>query len=182
MKTTLNKIRAHGPCSNGWYKLLRHLNKTRADDEPLSLVTILDLNGIGDAIWCLRAVDGYDREMRLFAVACARDVQHLMKDQRSINAIDTAELFAIGEATEWELGAAWSVAEYAATEAEDALDFSADAAWCATYAADRSASAAARYAANAALDSADSEENENVIRAKQEQRFREMVAKAEGQS
>ena len=36
--TTLNKIRAHGPCSSGWVKLLRHLGKTQADDERLAAV------------------------------------------------------------------------------------------------------------------------------------------------
>ena len=33
--TTLNKIREHEPCADGWKKLLTHLNKTEADDEPL---------------------------------------------------------------------------------------------------------------------------------------------------
>lgn len=35
--TTLNKIRAHSPCASGWEKLLNHLGKTKADDEPLAL-------------------------------------------------------------------------------------------------------------------------------------------------
>ena len=35
MKTTLNAIRAHSPCRDRWEKLLRHLGKTEADDEPL---------------------------------------------------------------------------------------------------------------------------------------------------
>jgi hypothetical protein len=74
--TTLNKIRAYSPCGGGWGKLLRHLGKTQADDEPLALVTILDSNGLDDALWCLRACDGIDREARLYAVWCARQVQH----------------------------------------------------------------------------------------------------------
>jgi len=76
MRTTLNKIRAHSPCRDGWEKLLRHLNKTAADDEPLPLEEILNSNGLGDALWCLRAVEGRDREIRLYAVWCARQVQH----------------------------------------------------------------------------------------------------------
>ena len=52
MKTTLNKIRKHSPCADGWQKLLTSLGKTKADDEPLSLLTILDSNGLDDAIWC----------------------------------------------------------------------------------------------------------------------------------
>ena len=43
----------------GWMeKLLSNLGKTAADDEPLSLITILDSNGLDDAPWCLRAVTG----------------------------------------------------------------------------------------------------------------------------
>ena len=41
MKTTLAAIREHGPCADGWAKLLRHLGKTSADAEPLMLLTIL---------------------------------------------------------------------------------------------------------------------------------------------
>ena len=58
-----------------------------------------------------------DRELRLIAVKCARQVQHLMKDERSINALDVAERFANGEATQEELTAAWAAARAAARAA-----------------------------------------------------------------
>jgi hypothetical protein len=135
--TTLNKIRKHGPCAAGWAKLLRHLGKTQADDEPLALVTILDSNGLDDALWCLRACDGIDREARLYAVWCARQVQHLLTDPRSLTVLDVAERYAEGEATGEELTAA-SAAAWAAASA---------AAWAAASAA---ASAAAWAAARAA--------------------------------
>ena len=32
MKTTLNEIRTHSPCQDGWENLLTHLGKTKADD------------------------------------------------------------------------------------------------------------------------------------------------------
>jgi hypothetical protein len=132
MKTTLNKIRALAPCRDGWEKLLRHLSKTEADDEPLSIETILDSNGLDDALWCLRAVDGQDRELRLYAVWCARRVEHLMSDPRSVAALDVAERYARGRATDeerevaggmavaaWASHAAteWAVAEWAAMDA-----------------------------------------------------------------
>ena len=126
MKTTLNKIRAHSPCCTGWTKLLKHLGKTQADDETLAIVTILDSNGLEDALWCLRAVDGHDKEIRLFAVRCGRRVQHLMSDQRSIAALDTAERFANGEATAKELDAAGAAAW-------DAGDAARAAAWAAAW-------------------------------------------------
>ena len=106
--TTLNKIREHRPCAEGWKKLLGHLGKTEEDDEPLLFSVILKSNGLGDALWCCRAAPEYDKQWRLYAVWCARQVQHLMKDQRSIDALDVAERFAHGLATEEELSAAWA--------------------------------------------------------------------------
>ena len=151
MNTTLNKIRSYQPCTEGWAKLLQTLGKTKADDEPLSLITILDSNGLDDALWCLRAVDEYEREMRLFAVWCACQVQHLMTDKRSVDALDVAERFANGKATEKELAAAWDAASAAS-------------------AASAAASAAARYAAwDAAWDAAS-----DAARDAQEKKFREM--------
>lgn len=99
MHTTLNEIRKHNPCVEGWTKLLKHLGKTAADDEPLPILTIMDSNGLDDALWCLQAVTGHEREIRLYAVWCARQVQHLMTDERSIGALQVAEDFANGVAT-----------------------------------------------------------------------------------
>ena len=111
--TTLNRIRT-GPCPDGWEKLLKGLGKTRADDEPLPFAKIVEINGLDDAIWCCRAEPQYAKEWRLFAVWCARRVQHLMKDQRSINAIDVAERYASDEATDEELTTARTAAYAAA--------------------------------------------------------------------
>ncbi|HET9109059.1 MAG TPA: hypothetical protein VFN79_17925 [Steroidobacteraceae bacterium] len=148
MKTTLNAIRAHNPCSDGWRKLLAHLGKIEADDAPLSLLTILDSNGIDDALWALRAVEGYDREKRLYAVWCARQVEHLLTDERSRDALDVAERFARGRATREELAAARSAAVNAADAAAAA------AAYAAYAAADAAAVAAAYAAAYGAADAA----------------------------
>jgi hypothetical protein len=148
MNTTLNAIRAHEPCEDGWKKLLRHLGKTRADDEPLPLRVILDSNGLDDALWCLRAVPDCDREARLYAVWCARQVQHLMTDPRSIAALNVAERHAKGLATDDELAAAADAAGAAA------LSAAADAAWAAAWeAAGTAAWAAALDAAGAAARS-----------------------------
>jgi hypothetical protein len=160
--TTLNKIRTNQPCFDGWKKLLRNLKKTKSDDEPLSIITILDSNGIEDAIWCLHTVDGIDRDARLFAVWCARQVQHLMPDQRSINALDVAERYATGEATDDELFAAWSAARDAAWDAANAAARAAESAvaWDAAHAAANAAVnpavwyAVSDAARDAALDAA----------------------------
>ena len=137
MYTTLNKIRACSPCTDGWTKLLKNLGKKKPDDELLKITTILDSNGLDDALWCLRAVDGYQREMRLYAVDCARSVQHLMTDYRSLAAIDVAERHADGVATDVELDAAWYAAiDAAMTAALVAARYAASAAaWVAAWVA-----------------------------------------------
>ena len=112
--TTLNKIRDCAPCADGWAKLLKYLGKTAADDEPISFITILESNGLDDALWCYHAAPRYYREWRLYAVWCARQVQHLTIDPRSIAAIDVAERYANGRATEAELAAARVAARIAA--------------------------------------------------------------------
>ena len=115
--TTLNKIRDHSPCQERWGKLLKHLGKTKADDEPLPFAVIVESNGLDDALWCCRTAPERDREWRLFAVWCARRVQHLMIDTRSVAALDVAERFARGEATVEELAAARAAAWAAAGDA-----------------------------------------------------------------
>ena len=138
--TTLARIHTHLPGTTPyfgermWVRLLAHLGKTKADDEPLTIAQILESNGFEDALWCLRAVDGLDRECRLYAVWCARQVQHLMT-AHSIQTLDVAEQFANGLASpeqlnavgedDWEneeyqdnvAGAAWEAARAAAGKA-----------------------------------------------------------------
>ena len=152
MFTTLNQVRAKSPCSEGWAKLLAHLGKTKADDEPLSIIAVLDSNGLDDALWCLRAVTGHDKELRLYAAWCARQVQHLMADPRSVYALGVAERFANGVATDEELAAASA----AAWDASVAAWVASAAAWAASDASDASAAAAdaADAARNAAADAA----------------------------
>ena len=115
--TTLNRIRAHGPCEYGWKRLLSGLGKTTADDEPLPFAKIIEISGLDDALWCLRAEPQHSRESRLFMVWCARRVQHLMKNPRSIAAVDVAERHANRQATDEKLtavmdaaGIAWAAA------------------------------------------------------------------------
>ena len=98
-----------------------------------------------------------DRTLRLFSVWCARQVQHLMTDPRSVAALDAAERFANGEATADELAAAEAAARAAAGAAAwagawAAADAAADAAWAAWAAAEAAAWAAAGAARDAARD------------------------------
>jgi len=84
-----------------------------------------------------------DKILRLFAVGCARKVQHLMKDQRSIDALDVAERYANGNATKDELAEAREAAGAAAWAA--AWDEAGAAAWAAAGAAARDEAGAAAW-------------------------------------
>jgi len=151
MRTTLNQIRAHDPCRDGWGRLLRGLGKTAADDEPLWIDTILDHNGLDDALWCLHTIEGCDREIRLYAVWCARRVYHLMNDPRSVAALDVAERYARGEASDKELSLACAAAEEASAALAWAAPAAAEAAAAAWVAVASAAEEAARRSAEASM-------------------------------
>ena len=95
LTTTLTAIRAARPCEEGWAKLLGHLGKTRADDEPLPLTVILDSNGLDDTLWVLDKTTGLRRICVLFAADCAEQVLPLFErdrpdDSRPRRAIEVA--------------------------------------------------------------------------------------------
>jgi len=180
MLTTLNAIRSYNPCTERWKKLLAHLGKSKADGEPLSILDVLNSNGLDDALWCLRAVEGHDREISMFTVWCARQVQHLMADRRSLAALDIAERCANGAATRGELIAAWDAARAAAQDAQTAAQDAQAAAWAALGAAwaargpAQDARAAAWAAAGAARAAAAGAAAWDAAWAAQERRLREI--------
>ena len=123
-----------------------------------------------DIVWLLCREDFMsDKDMRLFAVWCAREALKLIPepDERSVNACDVAEKFANGEATEEELNAAWAAvwavrdaanaaarAVWAAANACAARDAANAATWAVCAAANRAAVWAAVWAANRATANA----------------------------
>ena len=128
--TTLNKIRAERPCEDGWKKLLAHLGKTKADDDVITLKTVLESNGIDDALWTLRASDAPEATMRAFACWCALTVAHLWDMPVIVREyLETQD--------ESKRAAAWAAARDAAWEAARAA--AGDAAWAAARAAARAA-------------------------------------------
>lgn len=146
--TTLNRVREHKPCADGWRTLLTHLGKNDPY-APLAYSTILDAVDLDDALWCLRAEPQHASIWRMYAVRCARRVQHLMTDECSLQALDVAERHARGLATDEELaaarGAAGAAAAWAAAR-DAAWGAAGDAAWVAAWGAARDAARAEQTA------------------------------------
>ena len=152
METTLNKLKAANACTERYKVLLTALGKTQADDEPLLIAKIIETNGIEDAIWALRTVEGKDREIRLFLADCAEMVLPIFEkdypnDDRPRKAIQAARDYANGligeEAMYAAMYAAWDAAGDAAWDA--ARDAARAAAWDAARAAASAAASAAGW-------------------------------------
>ena len=148
--TTLRQIRQHSPCRKGWHTLLTFLGKTEADDEPLPLTTILQSNGLDDALWCLRTITGYDREITRFVLACVQEVSHLMTDKRSLDVLSALERHLESPLSKQELHQVLAAAWEAARAVEAAVRSAARAAEAAARAAVEATEAAAEAAAWAA--------------------------------
>jgi hypothetical protein len=175
--TTLNKIKICLPSESRWKKLLKHLGKTEADDEPLPFSVIVESNGLDYALWCCRSAPEYDKEWTLYAVWCARQVQHLIADERSLKAIYIAERDANGEAFLWELNAARRAAWAATAEIAANGIATSDAAWSAGAAAATTAENAWEAAREAAKWAAVAGQNARAnARDAQKEKFLEMVA------
>ena len=143
---TLYKIKANCPCADGWRKVLAANGGTNADmSKPFAVASILESNDLDDTIWALRCLPKHANLWRKYAVWCARQVQHLMLDPRSLNALDVAWRHSDGLATDSELTAARNAARDAAGAAAwDAAGAAAGAAawaaaWGAAWAAARAA-------------------------------------------
>jgi creatinine amidohydrolase/Fe(II)-dependent formamide hydrolase-like protein len=152
---TLREIEEHNPCEGSWPTIVAAEHLHGGDyDKPFPMSAGMDATSMLDAAWALRCKPELEREARLFACWCARQVVHLTDDARVPRCIETAERYADGEATQEELSAAWDAARAAARAAAwDALDAARAAAWDALDAA-RAAARAAAWDARAAARAA----------------------------
>ena len=161
--TTLAAIRAASPCEDGWRKLLGALGKTSADDEPLDLLTVLDSNGLDDALWVLSYAMPDDRLARHFQAWCAEQMLHLFEAERPDDARVRDQIAMLRN-----------------DEADDAArDAAREAAWKAARKTARAARKAARKATWAAWAAAETAGDAEASRAAQENQLRQMLAASE---
>ena len=157
MKTKINNklIRSFDPCydpseigipDNETLSVKKWINKYRSQVQDQA-----------DILWLIcRNEFMTDKDLRLFAVWCAREALKLQDnpDQRSINACDIAERYANGAATNEELESAESAAQSAAWSAQSAARSAAESAWSAVWSAVWSAAWSAQSASRSAAESA----------------------------
>ena len=112
-------------------------------------------------LWLAKRLNVDDRKLTLTKATCANQVRHLMKDQRSLDALDACFRYANGEISRSALdiyaaysAAAASAAYSAAYSAAAYAAYSAYSAVAAAYSADSAAAAAVAYSAAAELAAA----------------------------
>lgn len=97
--TSLNHLIEHAPSITGWDKLLHALGKTEPDDEPLSLLYILETIGLDDALWALCSLDE-SVEAKLFALRCVWQEPSILTSKQIADELEKAELYFAGESCE----------------------------------------------------------------------------------
>ena len=159
MNTTLNEIRLQRPCKESWEKLLCGLNKSRADNKPLSYSTILKLCGLDDTLWAINCCHPHGPQICAeFALWCAESIHHMLQDSRSIIALYVTRQYLDGDATPEQLRET-VIASWAAAHAADLTMTAADtvartANWMADCAANCAAARRAAWAVHCAADCA----------------------------
>ena len=160
---TINDIRKFNPC----YDPAKYL----PEDWTGTALDILNINECpaNDRIWVVCRNEFYtDRELRIFAVWCARQALAIPGNENEVcsKTCDVAERYANGHATDEELNAARNAARDEVMAARDAvlaasdassdaaIDTASDAAWAAIDTASAAESDAAWAAAWAAIDTA----------------------------
>ena len=126
---TLNEIKKH---RFGWRTAIEGLGDID-HDQPFPVSRLLDTNGFDNTLWVLRCLPDYEHLWRLYNVWCAKQVAHLMSDNRSLTVIAVAEQYALGLCGSERLSAAgvaaWDAARAAGDAALAARDAARVAAW-----------------------------------------------------
>lgn len=162
LTTTLNLLRKSGSCTSEYKTLIRALGAGYPHEKPIDLLTILNTNGLEDALWVMCATtENCNIVARLIAADFAElalpNWQKYSKDKRPALAIKAARDFAEGRISQQERDAAGDAAREAGREAarnasndgasNAVRDAARDAASSAAWAAGRDAAKTATWAA-----------------------------------
>ena len=180
--TSFRLLHDAGACKERYRFLAKALGGIKAygRDTPITLLQILNINGLDDALWALRACPDSDTFARLLACDYAEHVLPIFEtqypdDDRPRKAIEVSRRYARGEAIEAELTAAWNAAEAAWAAAETTAWAAAEtAAWADAWAAAWAAAWADAWAAGGAWNAAEAAE-----RTWQEARLRELLERGQ---
>lgn len=189
--TTFKKLREHGMDSARYKRLAKELGGVLkyGQDTPITILQVLDVNGLDDALWALRACDMSKKdEKRVHFLSCDYaehvlsffEVEYLSDDNRPRRALEVKRRWVRGKAIDRDLESARTAVVRAARLAchfGGAAEYSARAAsfaatWNATSYIWKAANYATKAAARSAVDGA-------VLRAQekawQEKKLREML-------
>jgi len=115
LKASAADIQALAVTGEPWSKLFKQFDHC----DHVTIEHIFEQCGFEAALHSLKAVKGHDKAVRLFACYCARlslwhgEIHHPEEKTIFLQAIETAEQFAHGHATEEDLKAAWTAANEA---------------------------------------------------------------------
>jgi hypothetical protein len=164
LSTTLNLLHKADACTSRYKVLVTALGNEYPKDKEINLLTILESNGLDDALWTMCAtVENCEKVARLMAADFAEESlkywnKFYPKDNRPKQAIKAARDFANELISKEELNAAadaaYDAADAAYADAATAAADAADAAYDAADAAYADAAAAAAWSAAAAAWSA----------------------------
>ena len=140
IQTTFRKLHDAGACKERYRFLAKALGGIKAygRDTPITLLQILNINGLDDALWALRACPDSEKFAGLLACDYAEHVLPIFEtrypdDYRPRKTIETSRKYVNGEATDAELSAAryaaWGVARDAAWDAARADAWAAERQW-----------------------------------------------------
>ena len=191
--TSLELLYEAGACAGRYKFLAKALGGITkyGKDTPITLLQILDINGLDDTLWALRACPGSERFSRLLACDYAEHVLHAYEtrypnDDRPQKAIETSRRYAYGKATMKELKAAWKDARSATWESERSTAYSAvlSTVWGVSITGHFSNMAfigqsAAEYAARSTAGRAAGAASQNAEQQWQEERLRELLKEME---
>lgn len=118
--TTLEALRDDGACYAGYNRLVRalqgniftHEDSIRenylhfAYDGTIDIEFIFKSNGLDDALWALRCckqTPELEKQERLFAIWCVKQIQYRVGDEQTMSIIHTVERYVDGEISREEL-------------------------------------------------------------------------------